>query len=145
MIEIRAAQKEDVPVVMKTAKYFYKSEKDLEQRLLESVGTSFVIKDSLGRIGIMFGYSQPWQGVLEIWSVTTISFDYSKKSYHRFAKEKIEEVFETLPGIHRMQIYVKAKYPHLQRWAEGLGFTYEGRHPMMGPDKEEYLSFGRVK
>lgn len=144
MIEIRAAQMMDIPEVLRTSKEFYHAEKDLEKRLVESIGSSYVMKDGLGRIGIMFGYTVVWDGVLEIWSVTTRNFDYSRKSYHRFAKEKIEEALE-LPGIHRLQMYVKARYPHLQRWAEGLGFTYEGRHPMMGPDKEEYYSYGRVK
>ena len=144
MIKVRVAQLEDIPEVIANAKDYYNSEKDLKLRLEAVIGRSFIAKDRLGRIGLMFGYHQVWGGVLEVWAVTTKSFDYHKVSYVRFMRHKLKETMD-LPNIHRLQIYVKARYPHLQRWAESLGFEYEGRHPNMGSDLEDYYSYGRVK
>lgn len=144
MIDVRALRKEDVQEIVANAKDYYSSEKDLELRLGQQIGKGFVAKDMLGRIGFAFGYSQVWGGVLEIWMVTTKAFDYHKVSYVKFIKTKISETLD-LPGVHRLQIYTKARYPHLKKWADSLGFTLEGRHPKMGSDQEDYFSYGRIK
>jgi hypothetical protein len=144
MIEIRDMRKEDIEQVLKNAKCFYNTDTDLRLRLEENILKSKVLVDELGRIGMVFGYYAIWEGVYEVWTVTTKAFDYHKLSYIKYIKKTLEQCL-ALPHIHRIQIYTKKKYPELRRWAEHLDFKLEGEHPQMGSDKEDYYSFGRIK
>lgn len=144
MIDVREATLADVQEVVANAKEYYSTDKDLEQVLNHAITRAHVMKDELGRIGMMFGFYQVFDGVVEIWAVTTNHFDYRKIAYTRLIKGKINQTM-ALDGVHRMQLYTKSKYPGLRKFAEALGFTLEGRHPKMGSDQEEFLSFGRVK
>lgn len=144
MIDIRHAEQKHIDEVVANAKEYYSSEKDLKLRLGHAVTKGYVAIDELGRIGMMFGFYQVWDGVVELWAVTTTNFDYHKIAYTRIIKAKLNEGM-ALSDVHRMQVYIKAKYPGLIKWAEVLGFTREGLHPKMGSDQEDYYSYGRIK
>lgn len=143
MISVRATQASDIIEASKVAKVFYDSDAALLASVHSNLERSFTAIDSDGNIGMLFGYNQVFTGVLEVWTVTTIHFDKYKLSYIKFIKDKLAEGLEQ-PNIFRIQIYVKEKFPHLHRWAEFLGFSYEGRHPKMD-GRDTYLSYGRVK
>ena len=144
MIDIRPARSVDVAEVVANALEYYSSERDLSLRLQNKVQDAYVAVDELGRIGMMFGFYQIWEGVIEVWAVTTRHFYYRKVSYTRILKRKIADGMD-VQGVHRVQLFTKAKYPNLIKWAKALGFTQEGFHPKMGSDKEDYISHGRVK
>lgn len=143
MIKVRATQASDIIEASKIAKVFYESDASLMASVYNNLTRSFTVVDEQDNIGMLFGYNQVFTGVLEVWTVTTIHFDKQKLSYIKFIKDKLAEGLEQ-PNIFRIQIYVKEKFPHLQRWAEFLGFNYEGRHPKMD-GRDTYLSYGRVK
>jgi hypothetical protein len=88
-----------------------------------------------------FGVIMLWQGVGECWMMGS-----PELSKHAFAViKKLRSLTDQLitAGLHRVQIYV-ADTTNLNKWAQLLGFTFEGRlhrHSADGSDNMLYAKW----
>ena len=84
-----------------------------------------------------------WQGVGEGWLIACSLVDQHKLSFHRTVKRKLHEIQES-QELHRVQTVVETGNRRACRWAEALGFDFEGELTAYGPNRETYLRYARV-
>jgi RimJ/RimL family protein N-acetyltransferase len=90
------------------------------------------------------GGTQPWEGVLEVFTLLTTRIEKHGVSFARKIKKILDFYFKTLK-LHRMQAYARAGFADASRFLRFLGFELEAHHRMFGPEKADYFMFARFK
>lgn len=145
MISIRNATPEDVRYVVSRAKEVFRGESDiLETSLLDiECGPAFSLLNADGSPACVVGGVRIWAGVARCWAVTTNDLDLHPIAFTRVLLGLITSCVRYYK-VHRLEITVKADFKAGIRWAQVLGFRREGHLRAYGPDKTDYLIFGRT-
>ena len=94
----------------------------------------------VGAVGILV----LWPRVAEGWLFASDELRRHPVFLHKYVKRGIVMLEQSF-GLHRIQISVHAGYVTAQRWAERLGFAFEGEMKGYGPNGDTYLRYARVK
>jgi hypothetical protein len=88
-----------------------------------------------------FGIVPLWQGVCECWFMSSPALDryplFLVKNFRKLTDELLKN------GMHRVQILVH-NTRSLNRWAQSLGFTYEGVLRRYGIDKKDNAIYSKI-
>jgi hypothetical protein len=84
------------------------------------------------------------QGVLELYSYVDKRVDQCAVRYGR-AMRKIIERETARPDIHRLQLLVRADSQWAGRWANFLGFSFEGKLRSYGAQGEDHFLYAKVR
>ena len=103
---------------------------------------AFSIIADLKVIGV-FGGTYLYPGVMEVFGLFSEEIKTHRFSFHKACLELVKGAFEKY-NVHRLQIVVRADYREGQKWANVLGFLAEGTLRKFGPDKHDYIIYGRV-
>lgn len=116
------------------------SNRDTRDILIDK-GHSICILDHKGPCGAA-GAVPIWEGVCEVWAALTFDLKQKPLSLVRIMRTMIDALRDN--GMHRIQMTILEDDPGLCKWAETLGFTFEGRMLKYGPDKKNHLRYARV-
>ena len=110
-------------------------------RLFQASGPAFtgVVGDE---IMVCCGLIKLWNGVYEMWAVTTAMVTQMPLSFHRAVKYGLEQL-RAVTGLWRLQTAIHIDHVVSQKWIQSLGLEYEAPMPGYGPDKETYIRYGK--
>lgn len=111
-----------------------------DQLIIE--GHSISILDNKGTCGCI-GIIPIWDGVGEAWALITEDLRSRPLLMMRIMKELFASVAAT-GKFHRIQITVLAENSGYCKWAETLGFTFEGVMLKYGPDKKNHFRYAKI-
>jgi len=89
------------------------------------------------------GVALQWRGVGTAWLLVSDRLRAHPLFMTRAVIRGIRKAEADL-DLHRLQITVRAGYEAASRWAERLGFVFEGEMPGYGPNGETHLRYARV-
>jgi hypothetical protein len=109
---------------------------------LLSVGVSFAMMSDGATIGCG-GVVPRWRGVGEVWIAVA---DELRARPLLLVRETLRciNMIHKHGGFHRLQMNIQAQDTGLQRWAESLGFTFEGVMKQYGADKLDHHLYARI-
>lgn len=109
---------------------------------LIQVGVGFTMMRDDTPIGCG-GIIPRWNGVGEVWIAVS---EELKQRPILLVKETLRciHLFHQRGGFHRIQLHIRTEDAGLQRWAESLGFTFEGIMRQYGPDKSDHKLYARI-
>lgn len=81
-----------------------------------------------------------WEGVGEAWAIVTLGAQRHPMAFHRAAKRRLYEM-QAHGKFHRIQCVVEWNHTVGHRWAESLGFMYEGPHYLYCERKLNYKRY----
>lgn len=81
-----------------------------------------------------------WVGVAEAWALVTDRARKYPLSMHRAVKTNLYRMIKE-NNFHRVQMVVARGYGPGYRWAEGLGFKFEGFRLKYAPDKSDVVEY----
>lgn len=85
-----------------------------------------------------------WDGVGDAYAFMHPSMRTEFKwSLHRSVSKGLERI-RVEKKLHRMQVMVEFGFKPGYRWAESLGFKWEGVMPLYTPDKKTFVRFAQV-
>lgn len=84
-----------------------------------------------------------WPGVGEGWVLTGALVHECPDVFTEIILRGLRWL-ERNQGYHRIGAHVRCSFPAAAKWAEALGFKYEGLAPAFGIDGGDYLHYGRV-
>lgn len=145
MIRYEQAKEEDVYDVVSRAKNIYRSEGDLIKSALCDFAngpTICIFGPGNRRLGLVGGVFV-WTGVCRFWAILTDDIDLYPVAVSRVLL-RLLNWFVKYYNVHRAEMTVKADYLTGIKWAKFFGFEAEGLLRQFGPDKSDYLIFGRV-
>lgn len=89
------------------------------------------------------GLIPKWKGVGEVWIAVSSEL---KDRPLLLVKETLRclHMFNTRGGYHRIQMHIRSEDTGLHRWAESLGFTFEGKMRQYGPDRLDHDLYARI-
>ena len=96
-----------------------------------------------GKVAWIAGIILMWPGVGEAWLVASGLSTKNKLWFVRGIKSFMEKLMNT-HQLHRVQTTVMHGQTELIRFVEFLGMEFEGRIKHYGPNKEDYLMYGRT-
>lgn len=106
-------------------------------------GMSICILDEYGQISGCAGIVFIWQGVGEVWSIFNNNMLARPLSIVRIMKTLIKKLRDS-KLFHRVQMTIYENQPGLTKWAESLGFQFEGRMLKYGPDQKTHLRYALI-
>jgi hypothetical protein len=107
---------------------------------LQRMGTYFTLRDEQGILAIA-GYHQAFEGVVEVAFFPSVRFTKAPLSVAKALKKGLKE----LTAQHRrVQLNCRANGP-FRRFAESLGFMYEGRMRNFDPSGNDHLMMAIVR
>jgi hypothetical protein len=107
---------------------------------LQKVGTYFTLRDEKGILAIA-GYHQAFEGMVEATFLPSVRFTRTPLSVVKALKKGLKE----LTAHHRrVQLNCRARGP-FRRFAEALGFEYEGRMRNFDPSGEDHVMMAIVR
>jgi len=83
-------------------------------------------------------------GTLEAFGLFSEEVRREKVSFHKTVTEILDKSYD-LFRLHRIQIVVRSDYGDGKKWAESLGFLYEGTMKRYGPTGLDYCLYGRTR
>ncbi len=89
------------------------------------------------------GVRDLWKGVGEGWVLTSPLVHECPKLFTALTLRGLRWL-ERNRGYHRIGARVITSFVEAQRWAEALGFEFEGPEFAVGPGKEDFYRYGRV-
>lgn len=107
---------------------------------LECAGNGFSLFSGSGQLIGCGGIGIYWTGVGEAWFVLTQQVDQYRFSFHRTVVRTMQEIIYT-QNLHRIQGTIRCGDARAVRWAERLGFRFEGTMWGYGPDGSNYWRF----
>ena len=117
---------------------------DLDQvgHALIKVGAGFAMIEDGHCIGCG-GVIPRWSGVGEVWIAVSENL---KRRPLLLVKQTLRcvNMLNERGGFHRIQLHIPSTDTGLKRWAESLGFTFEGRMLQYGPDKRDHDLYARI-
>lgn len=90
------------------------------------------------------GARELWPGNCEGWVLTSNLVHECPKFFHAVTLRGLLWL-ERNRGVRRIGAHVVKGWPDAKKWAERLGFTYEGEAPCYGPGGEDFFHYGRVR
>lgn len=84
-----------------------------------------------------------WRGVGELWIAVGAAMKNRPLTLVR-QTHKVIAMLEVECGFNRLQLHIESDNPGLTRWAEALGFTFEGRMIKYGIDGKDHDLFART-
>lgn len=123
------------------SKLFPKSpvdKREYHKALLEGHSFELTKGDSLLAIG---GAVQLFKGVAEVWMCVTPEGKAQPLSLSRSMKDMVSRLGAI---FHRLQLTTLEHDTAAIRWAEFLGFTYEGLMIKYGPDQKNHKRFAKT-
>jgi hypothetical protein len=106
------------------------------------LGPSYTLLD--GDIPIISGgFAMMWSGVCDSWMLVSKHMERYPLSVYRTVSATMEAVIEKYK-LYRIQTIIKEDDNKAINWIERLGFTREGVLRQFGPDKKNYLMYGRI-
>lgn len=109
-------------------------EASYESLLKIGVGYSLIRGEEVLGYG---GVIRKWNGVGEVWIVTSNELRQRPLLLIRHTKRIIQMIFAG-GNFHRLEMHVVSENVTLKRWAESLGFTFEGTMLKYGPDAKNH-------
>jgi RimJ/RimL family protein N-acetyltransferase len=107
---------------------------------LQRTGTYFTVRDDKGILAIA-GYHQAFEGIVEVSFFPSVRFTKAPYSVVKALKRGLAE----LKGrCRRIQLNCRAEGP-FRRFAEALGFEYEGRMKSFDPSGRDHLMMAIVR
>jgi hypothetical protein len=85
------------------------------------------------------------QGVLELYSFVDKRVEECAIRYGRGMRAVLADVLKTHPGVHRVQMLVRADQPWAGRWASFLEMNFEGRLRSYGAQGEDHFLYAKVR
>lgn len=82
-------------------------------------------------------------GVIHFWGLVSEEVKQKPFSFHKTVKKMIT-YYEKNQKPRRVQIDVKADYEEGKRWAQALGFEYEGTMKRYGVNGEDFHLYARM-
>ena len=89
------------------------------------------------------GVGEDRPGVGTWWLIGTPSLEKHALAVVRFGRTVVNRLLAS--DFHRIQAYCLEDWPAACRTAEAIGLAFEGRHPAMGVNGENVLSYGRTR
>ena len=89
------------------------------------------------------GLRKMWDGVAELWSMTSDDIKEHPIYFHKSCINLIDAHIKTL-GLHRLQCSVRSDYNTGMKWIESLGFHRDGIMSKYGPNKLDYILYTRT-
>lgn len=102
---------------------------------------AYTVRSDKGEIIFILGWTTIWEGVVELWNLTTPLVEKYPKAYYSTISRMLKQPY---PGIHRAQTVVYVGFDQAIRVNERLGFTNEGTLKAYGPTGYDFYMFGRV-
>ncbi len=132
-------------MIVEDAKYLILAEEWMRDRYISYLeaksGLAWIIEDE-GRPLCAFGATEYWPGVYEVW------FNLIEKvkiiSQVRMAKRYIDQQAEMV-GAWRLFALIKCDFEISKRFAEWLGFEYEGRLRKFNPDGSDAFMYAKIR
>jgi len=84
------------------------------------------------------------EGYAEVYSLISVRAKDFPVSFHRTILALLDQ-HEAQHSLRRVQMTVKAGHPENERWAESLGFQFEGVLRAFDADGTDHVLFSRVK
>lgn len=85
-----------------------------------------------------------WDGRATVWGIIDKSVVGSSMIWvHRFVKEHIDDALES--RFHRLEMTVNMDFPQGSRWAEMLGFEFEGILKQYDPWRNDHIMYARTR
>lgn len=110
---------------------------------LERRGPGWTVWD--GQTPVMCaGVAVLWPGVGEVWMFVSDWVIKHPLFFHRACRQYLDQAVDNL-HLWRIQSYVRANEPAYLKWAEFMGFEPEGVLRQYGPDRVNYVMYGKVK
>lgn len=97
-----------------------------------------------GEVLAIVGFQELYPRVGEFWAITSEACSLYPIAFHRKVFSLLE-LFAAQNKLKRVQMTVRADYPEGIRWAQALGFRYEGLMEAYGPEGADYVMMGRVR
>jgi len=117
---------------------------NLEEKIAEYELNGVVFTIMYGEQPIaLCGAIKLWDGVAEIWFLTTDHIEEHKTFFYREVVRLMNQV-QKEQNIHRMQCTVETDFTQCQKWLEGLGFVIEGVMLMYGPDRKNHYRYAKL-
>ena len=82
-------------------------------------------------------------GVVHLWGLISEDVRAKPLAFHRVTRELLA-YYEKTQKPRRIQMDVKASYIEGQKWAQALGFEYEGTMKRYGVNGEDFHLYGRA-
>lgn len=145
MISVRKATDADIRAAASRIKDNSLDDGNLISRAISQINNGLVLSlvGSDGIVGCVVGGYILWNGVAHCWAITTDSVDKNPLGYTRAVNRIIVNGMRTY-GLHRVEIMVNYNYQAGHRWAEALKFEPEGLLKKFGPDKSDFVVYGRT-
>lgn len=90
------------------------------------------------------GYSQPWQGVAEVWVWDTPKVHDHPMLVHKLIHRTLKRI-EKEHDLWRVSCEVRVGNERAVRWVELMGFKYEGTMKKRGPDGSDFYLYAKVR
>jgi hypothetical protein len=142
MIKIAPITMDDLHSMKKMSGLFAHIDIEYTGHALISVGAGFSMIEDGQCIGCG-GVIPRWSGVGEVWIAVSENL---RRRPLLLVKEtlRVMDMLNTRSGFHRLQLHIPSTDTGLKRWAESLGFTFEGRMLQYGPDKRDHDLYARI-
>ena len=141
MIKISKTSVDDLYHALKNALPTYNDGYSLNT-LANADGLNSVTHTEHGVLAVLH-VAQMFNGVAEVSAILTTNIYKCPVEFVRYMRRSLVNHMKSM-NMHRVQITVKADYKTGQDFATALGFTIEGTMYKYGPDKSDYLLFGKV-
>jgi len=103
------------------------------------MGTAYTIFDGGKPIAICGAVVQ-WEGVAEVWFLTTHHIDKCKIHFYREVMRGMRTI-KKLFNLHRIQCSVEFDYEQSIKWLESMKFRCEGLMVAYGPDQKNHYRY----
>lgn len=110
---------------------------EADARALLRVGVGYALVRDEDKVLGYGGVIRKWTGVGELWIVTSEELRNRPLLLVRHVK-RIINMIKVHGHFHRLEMHVVSCDKTLRRWAESLGFTFEGKMSKYGPDAQDH-------
>jgi RimJ/RimL family protein N-acetyltransferase len=117
--------------------------KDYMRRIAGNSMTIVISVIETSEVVAIIGIAPLWPGVGEVWMLGSDLISKYKKDFIRYTIQNMF-VARQEANFHRLQCTVFEDFPEYCRYAEFLGFKYEGIMHAYGPRKENAYRYGMV-
>lgn len=84
-----------------------------------------------------------WPKVAEVFSILTPSAGRRPLTVVKTIRAVLSQITENGNSFHRLQLHVRDE-PHLRKWAELLGFTFEGQMAKFDSEGNTHLRYSMI-
>ncbi len=142
MIKVVPTTVEHLDTLHQLEGLFQNMDLDIIGNALVKVGVSFTMIDGGNVLGCG-GVIPKWNGVGELW--IAISGKLRERPLLLVKHTLIVMgMIQSRGGFHRLQLHICEDDHRLVRWAEALGFTFEGIMRQYGADKKNHRLYARI-